>query len=215
MKKKVTFTKIIEINGKKSGKAVSFDMDVEKLSKLQSEDAVKRKLKEYATSLKIMSKADIESAKCNCKEFMEAWREIKKAKDDELATLDPNRVTPGTISVLRPNEIFVFGSNLQGQHGAGAARAAYDHFGAIWGKGVGLQGQSYGIPTMHGGPDAIKPYVDEFIEFAKQHTEYMFLVTPIACGIAGFKVKDVAPLFAAAKDVNNIALPLSFWYELQ
>ena len=68
---------------------------------------------------------------------------------------------------------------------------------------------------MHGGPDAIKPYVDEFIEFAKQHTEYMFLVTPIACGIAGFKVKDIAPLFAAAKDVNNIALPLSFWYELQ
>ena len=79
--------------------------------------------------------------------------------------------TPDKISQLAANEIFVFGSNLQGMHGGGAARYAHQHFGAVWGKGVGLYGQSYAIPTMHGGPDAIKPYVDEFISFAKQTKE--------------------------------------------
>ena len=71
--------------------------------------------------------------------------------------------TPEQITELKPNEVFVFGSNLAGAHGGGAARMAYRHFGAVWGQGVGLQGQSYGIPTMHGGVDVIKPYVDQFI----------------------------------------------------
>lgn len=114
------------------------------------------------------------------------------------------------ISELRKNEIFVFGSNLAGSHGGGAARAAYDKFGAIWGQGVGLQGQSYAIPTMQGGVETIKPYVDEFIAFAKQHQEYMFLVTLIGCGIAGFRVSDMAPLFKDALAVENILLPKAF-----
>jgi hypothetical protein len=63
--------------------------------------------------------------------------------------------TPERITKLKENEIFVFGSNLAGSHGGGAARQAYEHFGAIWGQGVGLQGQSYGIPTMHGGVETI------------------------------------------------------------
>lgn len=118
--------------------------------------------------------------------------------------------TPEKISELKPNEIFVFGSNLAGSHGGGAARLAYDRFGAIWGQGVGLQGQSYGIPTMHGGVEVIKPYVDEFIEFAKQHPEYQFLVTKIGCGIAGFAIEEMAPLFQQAIDVENIILPKDF-----
>ena len=88
--------------------------------------------------------------------------------------------TPERITELKENEIFVFGSNLAGSHGGGAALLAYNRFGAIWGQGVGLQGQSYGIPTMHGGVDVIKPYVDEFITFAKQHPELKFLVTKSA-----------------------------------
>lgn len=120
------------------------------------------------------------------------------------------RYTPDFITHLNNGEIFVFGSNLRGLHGGGAARVAYERFGAIWGQGVGLQGQSYGIPTMHGGIDAIKPYVDEFIEFAKNHTEYTFLVTKIGCGIAGFKEEEIAPLFANAVSVDNIVLPESF-----
>lgn len=97
-----------------------------------------------------------------------------------------------------------------GSHGGGAARLAYDRFGAIWGQGVGLQGQSYGIPTMHGGVDVIKPYVDEFIEFAKLHPEYNFLVTKIGCGIAGFRIEEMAPLFQDALGVENIVLPQEF-----
>ncbi len=120
------------------------------------------------------------------------------------------RFTPEHIETLEPNEIFVFGSNLQGMHGGGAARAAVRKFGAVMGQGVGLQGQSYGIPTMQGGVDTIKPYVDQFIEFAKQHTEYTFLVTRIGCGIAGFKDADIAPLFANALSLPNVVLPKSF-----
>ena len=118
--------------------------------------------------------------------------------------------TPERISELGENEIFVFGSNLSGSHGGGAAWLAYQRFGAIWGQGVGLQGQSYGIPTMHGGVDVIRPYVDEFIAFAKQHPELTFLVTKIGCGIAGFSVNEIAPLFGEAIDVENIILPQEF-----
>ncbi len=118
------------------------------------------------------------------------------------------------ITELEPNEIFVFGSNLEGQHAGGAAAFAYEKFGAVWGQGVGLQGQSYAIPTMHGGVDEIKPYVDEFIEFASSHPALTFYVTPIGCGIAGFKVSEIAPLFAVAVDIENIILPKEFVDEI-
>ena len=118
--------------------------------------------------------------------------------------------TPKRITELKPNEIFVFGSNLSGSHGGGAALLAYNRFGAIWGQGVGLQGQSYGIPTMHGGVDAIKPYVDELIAFAREHQEYKFLVTRVGCGIAGFADTEMAPLFKDAIDVENVILPKEF-----
>ncbi|MBR2104337.1 MAG: hypothetical protein IJ933_03525 [Bacteroidales bacterium] len=124
--------------------------------------------------------------------------------------MSTQRITPNHISQLAANEIFVFGSNLQGHHYGGAARIAEEKFGAIFGQGVGLQGQSYAIPTMHGGVDVIKPYVDEFIEFAKQHPELTFLVTRIGCGIAGFKDSEIAPLFRGAIGIENIALPQSF-----
>jgi hypothetical protein len=118
--------------------------------------------------------------------------------------------TPEMISELKDNEIFVFGSNLGGFHGGGAARAALNRFGAVWGQGVGLQGRSYAIPTMHGGPEAIKPYVDEFVHFATGHPELKFLVTRIGCGIAGFTAEEIAPLFADAIDQENIILPEDF-----
>ena len=122
--------------------------------------------------------------------------------------------TPEYITELKENEIFVFGSNLQGMHGGGAARIAFEEFGAIWGQGVGLQGQSYGIPTMHGGVDVIKPYVDEFVNFAKSHPELKFLVTRIGCGIAGFRDEEIAPLFKDAIEIENIYLPKSFYYNI-
>lgn len=121
------------------------------------------------------------------------------------------RITSPRITELQPGEIFVFGSNLEGHHGGGAALLAWKKWGAIWGQGAGLQGQTYGIPTMHGGPDRIKPYVDEFISFARQHPELTFLVTEVGCGIAGFRPAEIAPLFHDAVDVENIHLPQRFW----
>lgn len=115
--------------------------------------------------------------------------------------------TPEFITHLKENEIFVFGSNLAGMHGGGAARIALERFGAKMGQGVGLQGQSYAIPTMQGGVETIKPYVDEFIQFAQQHPELTFLVTRIGCGIAGFTDEEIAPLFEDAHLVANIVLP--------
>ena len=120
------------------------------------------------------------------------------------------KYTPNKIASLQNNEIFVFGSNLDGLHGGGAARIAYQKFGAQWGKGVGIQGKSYGIPTMHGGVDEIKPYVDEFIEFALSNKEYTFLVSRIGCGIAGFSPNEIAPLFTKAIEIENILLPKDF-----
>ena len=121
------------------------------------------------------------------------------------------RVASERISSLAPDEIFVFGSNLAGMHGGGAARAAVDHFGAVWGQGEGLQGQSYAIPTMQGGVSTIRPYVQEFIRFAEKHPEMTFYVTRIGCGIAGFRDEEIARLFAKALPVSNIYLPASFW----
>ena len=123
---------------------------------------------------------------------------------------ESRRYTPSHISTLEPNEVFVFGSNLQGWHGGGAAAAAMRYFGAIWEQGVGMQGQSYAIPTMHGGVEVIKPYVDEFITYAREHQDKVFYVTRIGCGIAGFKDSEIAPLFQDALDLPNVALPKEF-----
>ena len=118
--------------------------------------------------------------------------------------------TPEWITELKPDEVFVFGSNLAGMHGGGAARVAVQRFGAVMGQGVGLQGQSYAIPTMQGGVETIKPYVDEFVAFAKAHPELFFYVTRIGCGIAGFRDEEIAPLFAGAINLENVCLPETF-----
>ncbi len=125
--------------------------------------------------------------------------------------IDNSRITPQWIDTLKENEIFVFGSNLAGMHGGGAARQAVLKFGAVMRQGVGLQGQSYAIPTMQGGVETIRPYVDKFVAFAQSHPELHFLVTPIGCGIAGFEPRDIAPLFSQASKLDNVSLPLDFW----
>lgn len=129
-------------------------------------------------------------------------------------TEKPN-IASDRIDVLDENEIFVFGSNLEGHHGGGAARKANIKFSAMWGVGVGLTDQSYAIPTMQGGVETIKPYVDEFIRFAQENPELKFLVTRIGCGIAGFRDEEIAPLFDKAMHVSNIYLPKTFYNILQ
>lgn len=120
------------------------------------------------------------------------------------------RVAPDNIKSLESNEIFVFGSNAGGYHGGGAAAFAMHKFGAIWGQGEGLQGQSYAIPTMEG-IESMRAAIDRFTKFADQHPELRFLVTRVGCGIAGYSVREVAPLFKGCISLENVALPSDFW----
>lgn len=120
-----------------------------------------------------------------------------------MAKYDEN----GYITELEKNEIFVFGSNGYGMHGAGAAATAVHKFGAIMGQAEGLQGQSYAINTMDS-EDEMFEQIERFLKFAEEHQEFKFLVTEIGCGIAGYSPEQIAPHF---KDhPGNVILPSSF-----
>lgn len=129
------------------------------------------------------------------------------------------RITSERITKLEEGQVFVFGSNTIGRHGKGAAKDAMK-WGAKYGQGIGLVGRTYGIPTKGSSMKVsltiqqIKPYVDNFIEFAKVNPHLIFLVTEIGCNLAGYKPKDIAPLFEKAVDVPNIHLPARFWHKL-
>lgn len=99
------------------------------------------------------------------------------------------------VEELRHNQIFVFGSNINGHHLGGAAKTAHEKFGAAWGIGVGLQGQSYAIPTMSGF-GVMEFYCKQFLDFVRHYSEYEFLLTPVGTGIAGFSKEQVATLFS-------------------
>lgn len=131
-------------------------------------------------------------------------------EEDAEAAAAPDRVTPARIDSLRPNEIFVFGSNIAGQHTGGAAQAAVQRFGARMGQANGPQGQSYAIPTVGCCYNETYCHVQEFILYALKHPELHFLVTPIGCGNGGWDPQDMARFFLWARDVQNISLPISF-----
>ena len=125
------------------------------------------------------------------------------------------RVSAKHIDKLEDDEVFVFGSNTEGMHAGGAARMAMN-WGAIYGKAFGLQGKTFAIPTVdytRSGKmsiDEIKKYVDEFLDFTIKNKDKKFLVTEIGCGIAGFKVSEIAPLFREALEYSNVYLPERF-----
>ena len=126
------------------------------------------------------------------------------------------RVTPTLVTELKPNEIFCYGSNRNGFHGAGAAKLAFDKFGAKWGIGEGLQGQTYAIPTKETPWKTltirqIGCYVGAFCYFAEDHPELRFYVTEIGCGLAGYTPNEIAPLFRGAMNLENVWLPEKFW----
>jgi hypothetical protein len=127
----------------------------------------------------------------------------------EMNTTDKN------ITKLTENQVFVFGSNESGRHGKGAAKTAMK-WGAKYGQAEGLQGKTYGIPTVNSSitnnlsVEKIKYYVDRFISFARNRPELHFLVTEIGCGLAGMSHKQIAPLFRSAYGMENISLPKKF-----
>jgi hypothetical protein len=123
--------------------------------------------------------------------------------------------TKQNIINLNKNEIFVFGSNLSGRHGKGAAKTALK-WGAKYGQCCGIQGNTYAIPTkdkkMRTLPlNIIKNYINTFINYAKNNNQKIFLVTEIGCGLAGYNPIDIAPLFKKSIIYKNIYLPESFW----
>ena len=200
--------------------AVSASLNIDNHIAFEDDEAGMRNAweKERKAKMSMFGRISMESSVSYCMSPSErkAFRSKSHRENRNFRELSEfqNRVTPDHINTLGPNEIFVFGSNLAGRHAGGAARLAVDCFGAIMGQGVGLQGQSYAIPTMQGGVNTIQPYVDEFLRFADCHPEMTFLVTRIGCGIAGFTPAEIAPLFAAATSLPNVHLPLDFWKEL-
>ncbi len=200
--------------------ATSASLSIDNHMAFEDDDAGMRAAWEKERKAKMMHYAMLEHDRLETAAFSVSERKMFRSRSNrenrnyrELSEFQ-QRITPERITNLRPGEIFVFGSNLAGMHAGGAARLAVDRFGAIMGQGVGLQGQSYAIPTMQGGVNTIQPYVDEFIRFADCHPEMTFLVTRIGCGIAGFTASEIAPLFAATVNIPNIHLPLDFWKEI-
>ncbi len=112
----------------------------------------------------------------------------------------------GFVDSLKANEVFVFGSNLQGHHIGGAARTALDKFGAHWGVGVGIQGQSYAIPTMQIDLETIALYIKQFIDYATLTPKKTYYVTPIGTGIAGFTAEEMGEVWGRYQLPENIKL---------
>ncbi|WP_297908312.1 hypothetical protein [uncultured Parabacteroides sp.] len=125
-----------------------------------------------------------------------------------------NRIAPDYVTSLKENEIFVLGCRRSGRHWEGAAAFALENFGAIFGQGDGTQGKSYAIVTAGVGLADIKVAVKRFTQYAIEHSEQNFLVTPIGCGLGRWRVPQIAPMFRDTSLLNNVWLPKEFWDEL-
>ena len=129
-----------------------------------------------------------------------------------------SRVTPPMVVDLHPGQVFVFGSNIHGDHNGSAAAQALHQFGAVMGQAEGPQGQSYAIPTTDGvfplPLGFVADAVRRFLAYAREHPDTHFLVTAIGCGNAGFTPQQMAPLFETAISLENVSLPAAFWQEL-
>ena len=149
---------------------------------------------------------------------------MKYLKIYEEFNVNPNlevnrltRVTSDSINDLKPNECFVFGSNLQGIHTKGSGRFAIDKGWADYGQisGLSKSGKAYAIPTQSDRRalplSEIKTHVDEFLDFADKNQNTTFLVTKLGTGFAGYEVEQIAPLFSRAEEITNIFLPKEFW----
>lgn len=134
-----------------------------------------------------------------------------------------NRITPENITELKKNEMFVFGSNLLGKHGAGAALLAYNNQWTKYGKYFGAEFKprgelkgSFAIPTkgLHIETlplEFVQYFVNHFIEYATKFSTLTFYVTEIGCGLAGYTPEQIAPMFKEAVNLENVYLPKRFW----
>lgn len=221
MEIQITAIKFETVNGKRTGKSVAFKLDPKKMAVYKTEATLRKKIDEYVAKSGVFLDDELKDLKYSMKDFLKEWKkQIPIVEQEELEKLEASvnqpesRITPGNITRLAKNEVFVFGSNEKGLHYGGAAKTAYERFGAVMGEGVGLQGMSYAIPSM-GGLAAMGEYVKDFCEYVKAHPEKHFFVTEIGCGIAGYEPSEVAPLFEKCRDLENVSLPSSFWAFIQ
>ena len=140
----------------------------------------------------------------------------EEEQDEMTGTLNVNyfveneRIAPDNIVSLGKDEIFVFGSNVEGMHNGGAAYYALQHFGAKFGQAEGIQGQSYAIPTDSNSFEELAKAVERFTEYAVFHPQNKFMLTAVGTGNAGYKVRQIAPLFRQAYAFGNVYVPRSF-----
>lgn len=146
-------------------------------------------------------------------EYMERRRMAAQGYYEEHPTV--RRATPEHIEHLRPNEIFVFGSNVNGKHAGGASRLALERFGAVMGQAEGMQGQSYAIPSVGVSKEEMQAAILRFIRYASNNEHYTFMVTRIGCGHGGWSEREVAQMFVRARGIKNIVLPKEFMNYLQ
>lgn len=124
--------------------------------------------------------------------------------------------TPELLENLEENEIFIFGSNLAGIHGAGAAKLAFDKFGAEWGVGVGLTGKCYAFPTKRRNVierltlEELRFYVVSLEKTISENKDKTFYLTKVGCGLAGYSINDIAPLFKDVIRFENVIFPKEF-----
>lgn len=217
---------IVELieNLKKKGWLFTFmgaNIDVEQTSRslgidsyiefLQTEDSMKemfecerRSQRAYFKKMSYLRRNQLFS------DASEEYREHLLSLMNDNYFTECERVAPNFVSDLKPNEIFVFGSNINGQHCSGASGYAKTSFGAIMGKAEGIQGQSYAIPTVGNSLADLKKCIDRFTEYAVQHPEKKFLLSGIGCGNAGYSPNQIAPLFKQAYEFGNVYVPANF-----
>ena len=124
--------------------------------------------------------------------------------------VEGQRIAPDNIVSLQENQIFVFGSNIDGVHNGGAAYYALQHFGAKFGQAEGIQGQSYAIPTDGNSFEELAKAVERFTEYVVFHPQNKFMLTAVGTGNAGYEVRQIAPLFRQAYAFGNVYVPRSF-----
>lgn len=210
---------------KKKGWLFTFmgaNIDVEKTSRslginsymefLQTEDSMKemfecerRSQRAYLKKISYLRRSKLFSEAC------ENFREHLLSLMNDNYYTECERVAPDFVRNLEPNEIFVFGSNINGQHCGGAAGHALSRFGAIMGKAEGIQGQSYAIPSVGNSLADLRKCIERFTEYAVQHPEKNFLLSAIGCGNAGYSPGQIAPLFKQAYEFGNVYVPATFF----
>lgn len=124
--------------------------------------------------------------------------------------VEEERVASNPIERLSNEEVFVFGSNIHGQHNGGDALYALEHFGAINGQAEGPQGRCYAIPTVGNSFEDLKAAVERFNEYVVKHPYVKFMLTAIGCGASGYGVEQIAPLFRQAYSFGNVYVPIQF-----